>query len=104
MIDNPGMVAGHIDQAFAPVGVGPFSKQVKRVEVRARFHQYLVRGMEVLFENGVLVQEVYTAAPSAGGAGARTNIELGGGAASKIAPEHYQALVRRFPQYTFYAH
>jgi hypothetical protein len=104
MIDNPGMVAAHVDEAFGPTGWEILGIRVKRVEVRARFHQYLVRGMDVLYQNGVLVQEVYTTAPKAGGKGARTNIELGGGAASKMAPEHYQALIRRFPQYTFYAH
>jgi hypothetical protein len=73
---------------------------VASVVVRLRFYDYLVRGMDVLYANTMTVE--FRLASKAGGA-TRRNTAGAGGAASKLLPEHHEALVRRFPAWTLYA-
>ena len=74
--------------------------KVASVIVRMRFCDYLVRGMDVLYANTMTV-EFRLAGKAA--APVRTNIAGAGSTASKLLPEHHEALVRRFPAWTFYA-
>jgi hypothetical protein len=74
--------------------------KVASVVVRMRFHDYLVRGMDVLYENTMTTELRLT---SKAGSPTRKNTAGAGGAASKLRPEHYEALARRFPAWTFYA-
>jgi hypothetical protein len=74
--------------------------KVASVIVRLRFCDYLVRGMDVLFANTMTVE--FRLASKAG-TPTRTNIAGAGSTASKLLPEHHEALVRRFPAWTFYA-
>ncbi|MCW3064153.1 MAG: hypothetical protein JWN32_1325, partial [Solirubrobacterales bacterium] len=103
MIDNPGTVASHVTAAFAPVTVPGTAapKPVLRVEARARCHESLVRGQEFLYEHTVVVPVPST---SAAGAAPLDNPPGAGGAANKLRTPHYQALIRRFPQFTYFPH
>ena len=74
--------------------------KVALVVVRLKFHDYLVRGMDVLYANTMTVEFRLT---SKTGTPTRTNTAGRGAAASKLAPEHHEALVRRFPDWSFYA-
>ncbi|RKT74650.1 hypothetical protein DFJ66_8017 [Saccharothrix variisporea] len=109
MVDRPGSVATQVAEAFAPVrsgglwGVGGTSTPVGRVEHRVRFHDYLVRGNQVLYENTMTVVFSYTAAPAPGAPDPpRVNVPGNGAAASRLRPEHFRALVHRFPAWGFY--
>ena len=73
----------------------------RRVERRARFHQYLVRGPDVLFENELVVQDSYW---SARDLPVRANTFGRCGPADRVAPEHFAALVRRRPEFAYFAH
>jgi hypothetical protein len=73
---------------------------VASVVLRMRFHDYLVRGMDVLYEN-TMTTEFRLASKT--GNPIRKNTAGAGGAASKLRAEHHEALVRRFPAWTFYA-
>ena len=74
--------------------------KVASVVVRLKFHDYLVRGMDVLYANTMTV-EFRLASKRANAR--RSNVAGTGRAASKLAPEHHEALVRRFPDWSFYA-
>jgi hypothetical protein len=74
--------------------------KVDHVVVRLKFHDYLVRGMDVLFENTITVEWKLA---SKRGTPTRTNTAGSGAAVSKLRPEHHEALVRRFPDWAFYA-
>jgi hypothetical protein len=74
--------------------------KVASVVLRMRFYDYLVRGMDVLYENTMTTEFTLT---SKAGNPTRKNTAGAGGAASKLRPEHYEALARRFPAWTFYA-
>jgi hypothetical protein len=74
--------------------------KVASVVLRMRFYEYLVRGMDVLYENTMTTEFTLT---SKTGNPTRKNTAGAGGAASKLRPEHYEALARRFPAWTFYA-
>jgi hypothetical protein len=74
--------------------------KVAAVVVRLRFHDYLVRGMDVLYANTMTVEFRLTAR---NGTPTRTNTAGRGAAASKLLPEHHEALVRRYPAWSFYA-
>lgn len=108
MVDQPGSVAPHVAEAFTPVtsggiwGFGATSTPVRRVEHRVRFHDYLVRGNQVLYENTMTVVFTYTAAPAGATDPPRVNIPGAGAATSRMRPEHFRALVRRFPTWGFY--
>jgi hypothetical protein len=111
MVDRPGSVMSEVHAAFSPIhsggflGIGGTTTQVRRVEHRVRFVDYLVRGNQVLYVNTMTVTFVYTADPGASGTeAARTNHAGVGRAATKLAAEHYRALLRRFPSWTFYPH
>jgi hypothetical protein len=74
-------------------------KPAKLVE-RVKLHSYLVRGMEVLYENLVIVE--FTAfhrndTPQ------RKNIAGVGNETGRLIPIHNEALLRRFPAWNFYA-
>ena len=111
MVDGPGSPVSVVHKAFDPVhsggflGIGETTTQVKRVEHRVRFHEYLVRANQVLYENTMLVTFTYTSDPGAGGtAPAPTNKSGTGTVASAIRDEHFRALLRRFPAWGFYPH
>jgi hypothetical protein len=105
MVDRPGSVPSHVDSAFAPVPAGLVgTTAVRRVESRCRFTTYLVRGMSVLYKNTMLVTDTYTTAPASGGAAVRSNTAGAGGACAAFEPPHYQALIRRFPRFTYFPH
>jgi hypothetical protein len=105
MIDRPGNSPADVETSFAPiVGGDGGTTAVKRVEARCRFAVYLVRGMNVLYKNTMVVTDTYTAAPSAGGAPARTNVPGPGGTAASFELDHYRALIRRFPKFTYFPH
>ncbi len=74
-------------------------RPAKLVE-RVKLHSYLVRGMEVLYENLVIVE--FTS-HSARETPARNNVAGVGAETGRILPVHHEALVRRFPAWTFYA-
>jgi hypothetical protein len=74
--------------------------KVASVVVRLKFHDYLVRGMDVLYENSMTVEFKLT---SKSGGATRKNVAGVGRAASKLKPEHHEALIRRFPDWSFYA-
>lgn len=76
---------------------------VAKLVVRLKFHDYLVRGMDVLYENTMTVEFPITSAsqdPTAG----RNNQPGTGRPASALAAEHYWALVAKYPKWGFYAH
>lgn len=75
--------------------------KVAMVVVRLKFHDYLVRGMDVLYENTMTVE--FKLRSKTGTNPTRRNIAGRGAAASKLKPEHHEALVRRFPDWSFYA-
>jgi hypothetical protein len=56
--------------------------------------------MDVLYENTMTTE---FRLGSKTGNPVRNNTAGPGGVASKLRPEHYEALVRRFPAWTFYA-
>jgi hypothetical protein len=88
--------------ARAALARDPDGGKVDHVALRLRFHLYLVRGMAVLYENTMVVEFVArrgdTAAPAA------KNTAGKGATASKLQSEHFDALVRRFPKWSFYPH
>jgi hypothetical protein len=67
---------------------------------RVKLHSYLVRGIEVLYENLVVVE--FTSF-SARDTPARKNVVGVGHEVGRLMPVHYEALIRRFPDWTFYA-
>jgi hypothetical protein len=76
---------------------------VAKLVVRLKFHDYLVRGMDVLYENTMTVEFPITGARGDPNAG-RTNKPGTGRPASALAAEHYKALVAKYPNWGFYAH
>ena len=78
---------------------------VARVVERERFHDYLVRGMEVLFRSELYVQFVWTSAPGPGaGDPPRTHVPVSQGPASSITTGQHQELIRRHPSYGYLPH
>jgi hypothetical protein len=73
-------------------------RPAKLVE-RVKLHSYLVRGMEVLYENLVVV-EFTSHGPKE--AAARNNVAGVGSETGRIQTVHHEALVRRFPAWSFY--
>ena len=111
MVDSPGSPVNYVHDAFKPIhsggflGMGGKTTQVKRVEHRVQFHEYLVRYNQVLYENTMTVTFTYTSDPGAtGSAPAPTNKSGTGRTATKLQDEHFRALLRRFPAWGFYAH
>lgn len=111
MVDSPGSPVNYVHDAFKPIhsggflGMGGKTTQVKRVEHRVQFHEYLVRYNQVLYENTMTVTFTYTSDPGASGsAPAPTNKSGTGRTATKLQDEHFRALLRRFPAWGFYAH
>ena len=81
-----------------PVAATAFGRP-SRVVQRIRVHDYLVWGMEVFHQNTVVVESEFTS-PSA--TPAPKNITGPGAAAASVRAEHHAALLRRFPDWTFY--
>jgi hypothetical protein len=111
MVDGPGSPVAFVHKAFEPIhsggflGIGRSTTQVKRVEHRVVFHEYLVRANEVLYHNTMTVTFNYTSDPGAGGTAPNpTNKSGTGRLANKLQDEHFRALLRRFPTWGFYAH
>lgn len=111
MVDGPGSPVAFVHKAFEPIhsggflGIGRSTTQVKRVEHRVVFHEYLVRANEVLYHNTMTVTFNYTSDPGASGSAPNPTNKSGAGArASKLQDEHFRALLRRFPTWGFYAH
>jgi hypothetical protein len=76
---------------------------VAKLVVRLKFHDYLVRGMDVLYENTMTVEFPISSAKGDPNAG-RKNKPGTGRPASALAAEHYKALVEKYPKWGFYAH
>ncbi len=79
-----------------------FAKKPRAAKVveRVRLHSYLVRGMEVLYENSMVVEFTYF---GPGDAPQRQNLAGTGGVVGSLLPVHHEALLSRFPAWTFYA-
>ena len=74
------------------------------VVVRMRFHTYLVRGMDVLYENDLVVEFTpLRRVADVDGAG-RNNLAGTGRLTGRMSRAHFEALTRKFPRWTFYAH
>ena len=76
-----------------------FRQGARRLERRVRFHQYLVRGQDVLFENDLVVQDTYWGARDVP---VRRNIFGKRGAANQLQAAHHNALVRRHPNFNYF--
>lgn len=77
---------------------------VKKVVERERFHDYLVRDMDILFRSELYVQFTWTAAPTGTGDPPRTNIPVSAGPANAMTRGQFNDLVRRFPAYGYFNH
>lgn len=93
MIDRP--------QADPQIVKHAFGKGVRRVERRARFHEYLVRGEDVLYENELVVQDTYWRPEETP---VRHNIMGRRSATNRLQAPHYHALIGRRPEFSFYQH
>ena len=93
MIDRPQPDAAIVEKVWG--------RHVRRVERRVRCHQYLVRGEDVLFENELVAQDTYWH-PS--DVPVRRNLVGKRGPADKLQPAHHGALVRRRPEFDYFAH
>lgn len=93
MIDRP--------QADPSIVKKAFSHGVHRVERRLRFHEYLVRGEDVLFENEFVVQDTYWHPDETP---VRHNLVGKRGPVDRLRPPHFQALIRRRPGFGYFAH
>jgi hypothetical protein len=96
IFDRPTVDPAVVTEAFK-------DHNVAKLVVRLKFHDYLVRGMDVLYENTMTVEFPITSAsqdPTAG----RNNQPGTGRPASALAAEHYWALVAKYPKWGFYAH
>ncbi|MEA2310507.1 MAG: hypothetical protein QOE28_475 [Solirubrobacteraceae bacterium] len=98
MMDEPAI--NTIAQADA-FDVWPWEDAPDHVMMRLRFHDYLVRGNEVLYENTMTVTWRLTSATDTP---RRTNTAGTGATTDKLHTAHYQALIRRFPAWSFYNH
>jgi hypothetical protein len=99
MWDQPGPNQEVLNACFASPGY--FGTATARVVMRFRFHDYLVRGPEVLYQSTMTVTYTATSATAVSGP---VNTAGPSGQASSLRREHYEALVRRFPAWTFYPH
>ncbi len=99
MWDLPAPNPTVLNACFAAPAAG--QPATARVVMRFKFHDYLVRGPEVLYENTVTV--AYTATSAAAVTGP-VNTAGAGATASRISTPHYQALIRRFPEWTYLPH
>jgi hypothetical protein len=111
MVDSPGSPVSYVHDAFKAIhsggflGMGGKTTQVRRVEHRVQFHEYLVRYNQVLYHNTMTVTFTYTSDPGASGsAPAPVNKSGTGAQASKLQDVHFRALLRRFPAWGFYPH
>lgn len=93
MIDRPQQ-----DQAIVKKAWG---SRTRRVERRVRCHQYLVRGEDVLFENDIVVQDTYW---NLHDVPVRKNIVGNRAMVDKLQPAHHEALIRRRPEFGYFAH
>jgi hypothetical protein len=93
MIDRPQQDPAIVEKAFR--------KGARRVERRARFHEYLIRDEEVLFENELVVQDAYWHVSEVP---VRRNMPGSRGLTDKLQPAHYAALIRRRPEFGYFAH
>ena len=93
MIDRPQSDAAIVEKAWG--------RHTHRVERRVRCHQYLVRGEDVLFENELVVQDTYWNPKDRP---VRRNLVGKRGPADKLQPAHHGALVRRRPEFDYFAH
>ncbi len=106
MWDMPGP---HAEVALPAFKHAFFAPDVAKVIIRMRFVQYMTNGQAVVMKTAMTVTWTYDEAKAkleaGGGAGvARVNTPGAAVAYTKIDPEHYEALVRRFPRYTFLRH
>lgn len=95
LLDRPTVDKNVVKRAFE-------NDDVAELIIRMKFHDYLVRGMDVLYENTMTVEFPVTrgqADPNAG----RSMTPGTGTASSGLAPEHHKALVDMFPNWGFYA-
>jgi hypothetical protein len=74
------------------------------VVVRMRFHTYLVRGMEVLYENDIVVEFAPLRRLAEVDNVDRTNTPGHGHVTSRMSRKHFEALLRKLPRWTFYPH
>lgn len=95
MFDHPTVDQRVVNEAFREDGTA-------QVVVRMRFHAYLVRGIQVLYENDLTVEWTLNS-PSDDPEPTRTNKPGKGRPASALSREHHAALVDKFPQWSVYA-
>ena len=104
---SPTMTAMYDRPSSDPTVVASiFSRpSVARVVERERFHDYLVRDMDILYRSELYVQFQWTAAPGAGaGDPPRTNVPVSAGAANAMTRGQFNDLVSRFPNYAYFNH
>jgi hypothetical protein len=99
MWDRPDANREVLDAAFS---TSFWEADVRRVVMRFKFHDYLVRGMEVLYENTMTVE--LTVVGRAAAAPVRHNIPGPGLPVARMRAAHHRALIRRFPRWSFYPH
>jgi hypothetical protein len=96
MYDHPTVDRRVVNAAFDEDGAA-------RVVVRMRFHSYLVRGIEVLYANTMTVS--FTLASRSGDPEASRRNDPGTGRpTTRLQAAHFAALLRRFPDWSFYSH
>ena len=100
MYDQPGLHTGTANLAFDEWQL-PWEEDIDHVVMRAKFHQYAVRGNEVIAESSMTVA---WSLASKGATPAPVNTAGPTGATSRMQNVHFRALVARFPSYNFYNH
>ena len=86
------------------VGAALKQDDAASVVVRMRFHTYLVRGMEVLYENDMVVEFAPLRRLAEVDNVGRTNTPGHGHVTSRMSRKHFEALLRKLPRWTFYPH
>jgi len=98
MYDRPQSDPNRVNAIFA-------RPKVVRVVERERFHDYLVRGMKVLYRSELYVRFEWTAAPGLGaGDPPRLNIPVSSGSTDRMLPDQWADLVSRYPAYSYFPH
>jgi hypothetical protein len=94
MFDHPTVDKAVVNKAFA-------EDDTAQVIVRMRFHAYLVRGIQVLYENDLTVQWTLSSR-SDDPERTRDNQPGKGRPATALSREHHDALVDKFPNWSVY--
>jgi hypothetical protein len=98
MYDRPSSDPNVVNAMFA-------RRKVKKVVERERFHDYLVRGMDVLYRSELYVRFEWTAAPGVGAADPpRLNVPVYSGKVDRMLPDQYANLISRYPAHSYFPH